>query len=235
MRSRIFGPLLLLCVASASAQSPAVGDAPGGVSVVKFRWYSVTYRQGLDDSPDSAANHTLEDTHSLPGQDSSATQFPTRPIGSASPGSTRERPALNRPAVTDNEQTPAAGPTLSGRKTETYTYEVQVKNDGGATIEAFDWEYIFTDAGTRGVLARHRFQTFRRVKPGKSSTLSYTSTTPPTRVISAAPRDDKSKPFEENIRIRCVAYSDGTMRWRADGAESDCDSLKKANEARQQR
>jgi len=83
MRRRIFGPLLLLCVASASAQSPTVGDAPSGVAIVKFSWYNVTYRQGWDDPPDSAANHTLEDTRSFPAQDSTATQFP-RPIGSPS-------------------------------------------------------------------------------------------------------------------------------------------------------
>src|SRR2546421_3126975 len=92
----------------------------------------------------------------------------------------------------------------------------------------------FMDAGMRGLVARHRFQTFRRVKPGKSSTLSYTSATPPTRVISAAPHDGKSKPFEEQVRIRCVAYSDGTVRWREGGAQSDCDDIKKASQARRQ-
>ena len=232
MRRRIFGPLLLLCVASASAQSPAVGDAPSGVSIVKFSWYKVTYRPGLDDSPDSAANHTLEDTRNIPPQDSAATQFPTRPIGSGTLGR-RERPAPSRPAGSE-EQTPSNAPIVSGRKVETYTYQVQVKNDGEGTIEAVDWEYLFLDAGTRGLLARHRFQTFRRVKPGKSSTLSYTSATPPTRVISASPLDGKSKLFEEQVRIWCVAYSDGTVRWREGGAQSDCDDIKKASQARRQ-
>ena len=46
MRRRIFGPLLLLCVASASAQSPTVGDAQNRLAIVKFSWYNVTYRQG---------------------------------------------------------------------------------------------------------------------------------------------------------------------------------------------
>ncbi|PYT04455.1 MAG: hypothetical protein DMF65_02040 [Acidobacteria bacterium] len=234
MRRRIFGPLLLLCMASASAQSPTVGDAPSGVAIVKFSWYNVTYRQGWDDSPDSAANHTLEDARSFPAQDSAATQFP-RPIGSSPSTSSRgrDRSAQTRPSGGD-EQTPASAPILSGRKVETYTYQVQVRNEGVGTIEAVDWEYNFMDAATRGLVARHRFQTFRRVKPGKSSTLSYTSATPPTRVISAAPHDGKSKPFEERIIIRCVAYSDGTVRWRADGAESDCDEIRKASEARRQ-
>ena len=107
MRRRIFGPLLLLCLASASAQSPTVGDAPSGVAIVKFSWYNVTYRQGWDDPPDSAANHTLEDTRSFPAQDSTATQFP-RPIGSPSSSSSRarDRSAQSRPASGD-EQTPA--------------------------------------------------------------------------------------------------------------------------------
>jgi hypothetical protein len=47
-------------------------------------------------------------------------------------------------------------------------------------------------------------------------------------VNAAAARGGKSNLFEERIVVRCVAYSDGTVRWRDGGGEADCADIKSA-------
>ena len=123
----------------------------------------------------------------------------------------------------------ASKPSGPKQRREEYSYQVQLRNDGEATIAAVDWEYLFLDGLTGREMARHRFQSFRRAKPGKSLTLSGTSAAPPTRVVNAAAaRGGKSSFFEERIVVRCVAYADGSVRWRAGGGEADCADIKKA-------
>jgi hypothetical protein len=227
MKRHIFSPLLLLCVAAAyAAQSPAVSDAPAGVAVEKFNWRNTTYRPGWDNSSVSADSQSLEDLRTLPSQDLGVSRTPT-PNGMP-PTRPRERTTESGNSTKSRvSDVSAASPSLSKQRKEEYAYQVQIRNAGEATIEAVDWEYLFLDTATGDELARHRFQTFRRARPGKSVTLVGASGAPPTRVISAASLGGKRKFFEERIVVRCVAYSDGTVRWRAGGAESDCDEIKK--------
>lgn len=235
MKRRIFSPLLLLFFATAaSAQSPSAPAAPGGVSVVKFSWYGTIYRQGWDSSANSADNETMEDPRSSPMQDPGVSRLP-RPSGApVNIGRNRERAVQSRDPLSGAEQSTSGGPSSPRQRVEEYTYQVQIKNEGAATIEAVEWEYLFLDAGTGGELARHRFQTFRRARPGKSLTLSATSNAPPARVVNASARDAGRKPFDERVVVRCVAYSDGTLRWREGGSARDCDEMRKASQARRQ-
>lgn len=234
MKRHIFSPLLPLLLAvpfAAAAQTPAPAEAPSGVSVLKYNWRNATYRPGWDSSGMSAADQGVEDLRT-PGSHDMGTPRVAAPMQStigrqrdraeervaagASTEGRREEHAISKPS----------GP--KGRKEE-YTYEVQIKNAGEATIEAVEWEYLFLDGLTGGEMARHRFQSFRRAKPGKSLTLSGTSASPPTRVVNAAAaRGGKSNLFEERIVVRCVAYSDGTVRWRDGGGEADCADIKSA-------
>lgn len=79
-------------------------------------------------------------------------------------------------------------------------------------------------------MARHRFQSFRRAKPGKSLTLSVILASPPTRFVNAsAARGGGSSLFEGRIVVRCVDYSDGTVRWRDGGGEADCADIESAD------
>jgi hypothetical protein len=228
MKRYIFSPLLLLCVAAVTAQSPAAMDAPTGVSVLKFNWRNVSYRPGWDDSSVSADSHSLEDLRTLPSQDLGSTRVIT-PVGGQSRRPREVSHDIGRGAEqVRTDATPAAAPSGPKRRREEYAYQAQIRNAGEATIEAVDWEYLFLDAATGGEMARHRFQTFRRARPGKSLTLVGNSVAPPTRVINAAAQGGKRNSFEERVVIKCVAYADGTMRWRAGGVESDCDSIKTA-------
>lgn len=234
MKRRIFSPLLPLLLAApfaASAQTPAPAEAPAGVSVLKYNWRNATYRPGWDSSGMSAADQGVEDLRTSGSHDLGTPRVAT-PISSPA-GRQRERveDRVAAGASTEGrreELTPNKPSGPKGRREE-YTYQVQIRNAGEATIEAVDWEYLFLDSLTGGEMARHRFQTFRRAKPGKSLTLLGTSAAPPTRVVNAsAARNGMDKLLEERIVVRCVAYSDGTVRWRDGGGEADCADIKAA-------
>lgn len=236
MKRYIFSPLVLLLLAapfSAHAQAPAPAEAPSGVSVVKYNWRNATYRPGWDNSGMSAADQSVEDLRTLGSHDMGRSRI-AAPIPAASGRQQRDRAEERVAAGARNEsrrdEITAAKPSGPKGRKEEYTYEVQIKNAGEATIEAIDWEYLFLDSLTGGEMARHRFQSFRRAKPGKSLTLSATSASPPTRVVNAAAARGgrNSNLFEERIVVRCVAYSDGTMRWRDGGGEADCADIKSA-------
>jgi hypothetical protein len=234
MKRHVFSPLLLLlCVTTvASAQSPApTADAPTGVSVLKYNWRNMTYRPGWDDPSSSAASQGVEDLRTLPSQDLGTSRTAT-PLGVAA-RRPRERSseATTAPQGRPTEIT-ASPPSGPSSRREQYNYQAQIRNDGEGTIEAVDWEYVFLDASTGDELARHRFQTFRRARPGKSLTLVGTSVAPPSRVVSAASQGGKRGAFAERIVVKCVAYADGTMRRRAGGAENDCDAISAAAQTR---
>jgi hypothetical protein len=209
--------LFLLCAAAVSAQSPVKHEAPPGVDIVKFNWRGVTQRPGWDAPFVSASDQTPEDTRGLPAQEPRVARPPA-------PTPSRARETRVRPS---DATTPAL--RIPADRSTAYTYEVQVRNTGAGTIEAVEWEYVFLDPSTGGELARHRFHTARRAGPGKSLKLDGSSYAPPTRIVRAdAPGRDQKKAFDERIRIRCVVYADGTAAWRANGAEADCDDLRKA-------
>lgn len=235
MKRHVFSPLLLLLLAApfaAPAQTPAApAEAPTGVSVVKYNWRNTTYRPGWDSSGMSAADQSVEDLRTAGSHDLGTPRVATPMAAPAGRQRDRAEDKVAAGASTKGRREDHAADKPSGPRgrTEEYTYQVQIKNAGETTIEAVDWEYLFLDSQTGGEMARHRFQTFRRAKPGKSLTLSGTSAAPPTRVVNAAAaRGGKGNPFRELIVVRCVAYSDGTVRWRDGGGEADCAGIKSA-------
>jgi hypothetical protein len=93
---------------------------------------------------------------------------------------------------------------------EGYKYRAKVTNVGGKNIRAIVWEYQFTEVGSREVHS-HRFRTVTRIGPGRSKELVAFSYAPPSRTINVASLGLKgSKPFEEQVLIDRVEYSDGS-------------------------
>lgn len=233
MKRRIFSPLLLLLAVpfAAPAQTTAPSEAPPGVSVLKYNWRNATYRPGWDSGGMSAADQGVEDLRTAGSHDLGAPRVATPILSPVGRQRDRTEERVAAAAQTEGrraEISPSRPSAPRGRKEE-YTYHVQIRNSGEATIEAVDWEYLFLDSLTGGEMARHRFQSFRRAKPGKSLTLSGTSAAPPTRVVNAAAaRDGRNSLFDERVVVRCVAYSDGTVRWRDGGGEADCADIKAA-------
>lgn len=231
MRRRFLTSLVLAFAVGLSAQSSVEPDTPVGVSVLKFNWHKLTYREGWDAPQDPASSHEL-DPRNDSSRDLGLSQFPTA-VGTVPYTRASDRTwERKRPRAATENQSSAGDQAAHKDKVEEYTYQVRIKNVSGKTIEAVDWEYLFLDPGAGSEFARHRFQSFRRAEPGKSLTLVGTSFAPPTRVLNAR-QDNKTKPQEENLVIRCVLYSDGTAGWRTAGTEGDCESIRKSARMRQ--
>jgi hypothetical protein len=191
---------LFACAGVSSAQSEAPAGGPPDLAVLKFSWRHEVRRQGWDRWAGSAA---VESQGVYRGRIDEALN------------SNRDPGRLSYP-----------GPSL-GRRVEQYVYALKVRNGGPRKIAAVEWEYVFSDPVTQKELARHRFQSLRRIKPGASATLNGTSKSPPARVVSAGGlAKNKRSPFDERVVIRCVAYSDGAV-WKGAGAGSDCERLGK--------
>jgi hypothetical protein len=191
---------LFACAASAPAQSGAPPDGPPDLTVVKFSWRHEARLQGWDRLTGSAAVESQGVYQDRIDEALNSNRDPNRL-------------SYPRPPV--------------GRRVEQYVYQAKVRNDGPRKVTAVEWEYVFADPVTQKELARRRFQSLRRIKPGANATLSGTSKFPPSRVVSAGGLAKNSRsPFDERVVIRCVAYSDGAV-WKGAGAGSDCERLGK--------
>jgi hypothetical protein len=237
MKSRNVITLVLLGAVAASGQALAPTEAPTGVAVTKYSWHNATRRAGWDAPMQSATDQTIGHPLAANGPIPDNNPIRRQPTGSSPLRKGQEVVGDRRPTRAEEaaDRPPdAAAPDARGRLLEEYAYEVRIRNEGAETIEAVEWEYLFVEPGAGKELARHRFHSFRRAKPGKSLKLTGTSAAPPTRVVSAAGAggDGKRKLFEERIVIKCVIYADGSVRWRDSGAASDCDGIKARAQAR---
>jgi hypothetical protein len=222
---------LLVCAAAAVAQTPTQPDTPAGVTILKISSRSMIRSRDWDTPRDSATNQTVEDPRSLPSRDPNISQSPV-PVGSVPMTRARDRTSQTKGPRSGDTQIATNTPPAPNRKVEDYSYEARIKNVGEATITAVAWEYLFLDPASGNQLASHRFRSFRKAEAGKSVTLSGKSIGPPTRVISAAGTDDKRRLFDERVVIKCVAYTDGTVRWLATASESDCADIRSSDRTR---
>lgn len=228
MKKLGLAPLVLFCITTSQAQTPPQPEAPPGVAVLKFSWRDLN-STGWDDPLNSADSPSGQDPRGSV-RDVNASGLPMQAGVPAGPR--RDRQAeVKRQRPADPEVAATEPGSSKNRDATRYSYRVKIKNVGDAAIKAFDWEYLFIDSVQRTPLGRHRFLTFCRIAPGKSSTLESTSLAPPTRVINAARGKNGRKEFEERITIKCVAYADGTVRWTSAGSERDCDVLKREQSA----
>lgn len=95
-----------------------------------------------------------------------------------------------------------------------FMYKATVRNDGGRSVRAVEWDYVFSDAATRQELGRRRFASEGRIGPGKKKEFAFFIPSPPTQTISADAlnRRERDGLAEEVVVVR-VLYEDGT-EWR---------------------
>jgi hypothetical protein len=229
MKLLVVTSLLLICPIASMAQRAAESNTPPGVAILKINSRTLIRSRDWDASRNSATNQSIDDSRNLPSRDPNASQSPT-PMGTTPVVRARDGTSQTRVARPGDHPIPADASAVSGQKLPEYTYEARIKNVGEGTIVAVAWEYLFLEPGSGNQLARHRFYTFRKAPSGKSLTLSGRSIGPPTRVISAA--DTTGRLFEERVVIKCVAYSDGTVRWLATDSERACDDIRSRNESK---
>ncbi|HEX8845690.1 MAG TPA: hypothetical protein VF791_13645 [Pyrinomonadaceae bacterium] len=221
MRALLIITLLLMSASTSSAQSGAqtasgaAAAAPPDVLILKKSWRNYFRVRASEDSIFSASNQNLEGG------------APTRQEKAATIRNAASLPQRERgpsPA-----KAPIEAPTAKSKSwhpSEQFVYQLKIKNTGAKKITALEWAYIFTDPVTGEELNSHTFQSFSRIKPDKSSTLTVTSAAPPTRLVTARGLEkDSRKPFGEQVIIRCVAYADLTVWENPTKGKGDCQSL----------
>jgi hypothetical protein len=102
------------------------------------------------------------------------------------------------------------GSTLPRR--EFYTYTLRLRNSAERAILAIEWEYVIVDPHSRAELARLKFRTIKKIRPGKTQSLTGSTRTPPTRTMSVQGLHHKSGPEAgESIEILRIQYADGSL------------------------
>jgi hypothetical protein len=199
-------------------QNPVSSETPDTINVIKASWEKQSFRPGWDEAQDPASNG-LHDT---------ATTIASPADTVMNSNGTQGAPVLRGPErrepqkrQRDARETEGANVAYGQNdRVNKYVYQIKVLNNGSKAIAAIDWEYQFSTDDIEP--ARHRFQSFQRIKPGSSSTLTGESRIPPTRVVSASSKSEVTS----RIVVHCVLYSDGTASWRPDHSEADCQSIR---------
>ena len=224
MSTTMAAALLVSFIFFVFPQTGVTSDTPATIAVTKASWEKQTYRPGWDQAQDPASAATRDNTSALPPDTVLNANGTTGPPPSTVRGPERREPRNKRPDPRTTES--SNGVTSPSERINTYFYRIKVLNNGSKAIAAIDWEYQFATDDIEP--SRHRFQSFQRIKPGSSSTLTGESRVPPSRVISASSKSE----VNSRIVVHCVLYSDGSASWRDTGSEADCQSIRSRREGR---
>ena len=107
--------------------------------------------------------------------------------------------------------------TVSG-----YTYNVQVRNDTGKTVEVIFWEYSFKELARPENVVRRQFLCGVNLKNGEKKDLSVFSLLGPSDVIDTESlAGSRDKLFNEEVRVNRIELSDGSILQRLDWKYKD--------------
>ena len=181
----------ILVVFSISSASWAFARQEPGppVDVLKYQW-AFTHHQ----NDDSFGGAPFPPTGIPNDHDPSRVRL--RPVRALIP------PPTNM--LDDEEQKPLP-------RQDVYQYTLALRNLSERSILEVVWEYIIVDPRSHAELARLRFTTARKIKSGKSKSLSGFTRTPPTCTASVQSLRHETGPgIGEFVEIRRIRYSDGT-------------------------
>lgn len=98
-----------------------------------------------------------------------------------------------------------------------FAYRVKVQNTSQRIVEVVFWEYQFRDPANADLVARRQFLCGVNIPPGKGKELEGFSLSGPSEVVSVKTlADNSAKPFEENVLINRIEFTDGAM-WQRKG------------------
>lgn len=192
--------LLVLLAGGAAAQvSSTTPDTPD-MEVLQITWRRVDYNPKLNDraipNPErdqiravnsARIQQAIQDRRNNPGQ-------------TASPVLLREPP------------TPEPPPVI--RPWTGYVYDFKVRNTGTKTIRKVEWEYLFSDPGTKRKVGRRSYKSKVKILPGAVADLSVRSSLPPIGTIDARrAASGQSDQSPEQMVIQRIEYADGSV-WK---------------------
>ena len=180
------------------AQTPPVGNAAPGLTVVEKSWRKLPVRNPA----------LVED------------QFALLENQAASERARQDAMEQNRMrALLGKEPAPLpprnAPVKLSPSKPPypfSYVYSVKIVNTGVKKIRGIIWEYLLIDPTTGMEVGRHRFASKVSVGPGKSATLRGHSTLPPASSVDASEVGEApERQHSEQVIIKTIFYSDKSV------------------------
>lgn len=181
-----------------AAQTPPVGKAAPGLTVVEKSWRKLLVRNTA----------LVED------------QFALLENQAASERAREEAREQNRMrALIGKEPAPLpprnAPVKLSPPKPGypfVYAYSVKIVNTGVKKIRGIIWEYLLIDPATGTEVGRHRFASKVSVGPGKSAKLRGYSTLPPAGSVDASQAGEAPEgQHSEQVIIKTIFYTDKTV------------------------
>jgi hypothetical protein len=188
---------------------------------------SVTLGFGAESDPATASPPIVIIKHSwyldsglLRDYSSSASDASILQPASTTPGgfnTGNPRPNLQRAMVMPSL---SAEPAEQQKTRDVFRYEVTLRNQSEKPIKKVFWSYDFLNPDTSAVVARHRFATDTKIKPGKSKKIEGLTRQPPSnvssvRVLKREPGWEKS----ERVVIFQIQYEDGTFWSRRRSAQ----------------
>ncbi len=134
------------------------------------------------------------------------------PVGDRPPSAdTLDERGAELDRIVQESRTPKAK-TVDG-----YAYRIKLKNAGTRVVEILFWEYQFSEPSDSSTMVRRQFLCGVNIKPGKEKEVISFSLSGPSDVISVGTLANKSgNPFQENVVINRVEYTDGSIWQRRD-------------------
>ncbi len=87
-------------------------------------------------------------------------------------------------------------------------YIITIKNVGGKTIKAVDWDYVFINPEKQNIISQHQFRNTIKLKRGKTKKIKSLTIALPVKVIHI---DIIDRNLIEQVIIKRIEYSDGTV------------------------
>jgi hypothetical protein len=198
---KLAGALLLLLsfsiISSGQTQPDNLPEAPG-VAVVKFGWNKE--RINWEGDPFGGPVENFDDMRVRTRND--------RRVEVNKGGAEEDK--IKREAKADAANIAIA--RQPPRPRYVFVYELSLKNSGPKPIKAIDWDYLFLDTASQNETGRLQISSEEKIASGKSKTLKVYTSKPPNATVSAHRLDDNErKNMSEQVVIRRIVYSDGSV------------------------
>lgn len=181
-----------------AAQTPPVGNAAPGLTVVEKGWRKLLVRNPA----------LVED------------QFALLENQAASERAREDAREQNRNRVLLGKEPAPLPPRNAPVKLSppkpgypfVYVYSVKIINTGVKKIRGIIWEYLLIDPTTGTEVGRHRFASKVSVGPGESATLRGRSTLPPASSVHASEVGEAPEgQHSEQVMIKTIFYTDKSV------------------------
>lgn len=198
MKVLILIALVFMSWGLCAAQTPPVGNAASGLTVVEKGWRKQLVRNPV----------LVEDQFALLENQAAS----ERAREDARENNRMRVLAGKEPAPLPPRNAPVKLSAPKARYPFVYVYRVKIINTGVKKIRGIVWEYLLIDRTTGTEVGRHRFVSKVSVSPGKSATLRGRSTLPSASSVDASEAGEAPEgQHSEQVTIKTILYTDKSV------------------------